>query len=306
MPLGADLRCRAPFVAASPLSRLPPRRRGGARRGGASRAWADDRRHHQGGHHATRPARGDARGAEWRGCPFGSHSGMRRGGAFRSRLAWSPSRRLDHHARRDRPRSLPEASLEVPARLAHQPVVPDAAPARPLEGAHQRALAAHVERQEVAVDPKALDASVVRELKAITIEGVSRPGWAVPAPPCAGATTQRGGTDGIPRVPGHEQAEDLRPNAAVRGILPDCLVTVVSVQWFGSEAVELTNETSTGQVANGLLFRHDERVAEHDRVALPPARGAISQHCAPCSVRRRPAAHLDGLDLHPVRGSDAS
>ena len=157
-----------------------------------------------------------------------------------------------------------------------------------------------------AVDPKALDASAVRELKAITIEGVSRPGWAVPAPPCAGATTQRGGTDGIPGFPRHEQAEDLRPNAAVRGILPDCLVTVVSVQWFGSEAVELTNETSTGQVANGRLFRHDERVAEHDRVALPPARGAISQHCAPCSVRRRPAAHLDGLDLHPVRGSDAS
>lgn len=34
--------------------------------------------------------------------------------------------------------------------------------------------------------------------------------------------------------------EDLQPNAAVRGILPECLVTVVSVQWFGSEALELT------------------------------------------------------------------
>ena len=34
--------------------------------------------------------------------------------------------------------------------------------------------------------------------------------------------------------------EDLQPNAAIRGILPDCLVTVVSVQWFGSEALELT------------------------------------------------------------------
>ena len=30
--------------------------------------------------------------------------------------------------------------------------------------------------------------------------------------------------------------EDLQPNASVRGILPDCLVTVVGVQWFGSEA----------------------------------------------------------------------
>ena len=36
--------------------------------------------------------------------------------------------------------------------------------------------------------------------------------------------------------------EDLQANAAVRGILPDALVTVVNVQWFGSEAVELTYE----------------------------------------------------------------
>ncbi len=34
--------------------------------------------------------------------------------------------------------------------------------------------------------------------------------------------------------------EDLQPNASVRGILPDGMVTVVSVQWFGSEALELT------------------------------------------------------------------
>ena len=52
--------------------------------------------------------------------------------------------------------------------------------------------------------------------------------------------------------------EDLQPNAAVRGIIPDALVTVVSVQWFGSEALELTYKTSTGKVANELLYRHDE------------------------------------------------
>ena len=52
--------------------------------------------------------------------------------------------------------------------------------------------------------------------------------------------------------------EDLRPNAAVRGILPDCLVTVVGVQWFGSEAVELTYKDPAGRVANVLLYRHDE------------------------------------------------
>lgn len=31
--------------------------------------------------------------------------------------------------------------------------------------------------------------------------------------------------------------EELKPNAAARGILPDGLATVVSVQWFGSEAL---------------------------------------------------------------------
>jgi hypothetical protein len=36
------------------------------------------------------------------------------------------------------------------------------------------------------------------------------------------------------------RVEDLQPNAAVRGILPHCLVTVVSAQWFGSEPLELT------------------------------------------------------------------
>ena len=52
--------------------------------------------------------------------------------------------------------------------------------------------------------------------------------------------------------------EDLQPQAAIRGIHPDCLVTVVSVQWFGSEALELTYKDPTGRVANELLYRHDE------------------------------------------------
>ncbi|MCI0388103.1 MAG: SNF2-related protein [Acidobacteria bacterium] len=52
--------------------------------------------------------------------------------------------------------------------------------------------------------------------------------------------------------------ENLTPNAAVRGILPGSLVTVVTVQWFGSEALELTYKTPEGKVANELLYRHDE------------------------------------------------
>src|SRR5262249_24543204 len=67
-----------------------------------------------------------------------------------------------------------------------------------------------------------------------------------------------------PRSSGHSgikrmsKLEDLQPHAAVRGILPESLVTVVTVQWFGSEALELTYKTPTGRVANELLYRHDE------------------------------------------------
>src|SRR6202166_4447252 len=62
--------------------------------------------------------------------------------------------------------------------------------------------------------------------------------------------------------------EDLQPTAAVRGILTDEVVTVVSVQWFGSEALELTYKGASGRVANELLYRHDEprlQVVEHGR-----------------------------------------
>src|SRR5271163_888776 len=52
--------------------------------------------------------------------------------------------------------------------------------------------------------------------------------------------------------------EELQPNAAIRGILPDQVVTIVNVQWFGSEALELTYKGASGRVANELLYRPDE------------------------------------------------
>lgn len=52
--------------------------------------------------------------------------------------------------------------------------------------------------------------------------------------------------------------EDLTPTASLRGILPNGLVTVVSAQWHGSEALELTYKNAEGKVANELLYRHDE------------------------------------------------
>jgi SNF2 family DNA or RNA helicase len=52
--------------------------------------------------------------------------------------------------------------------------------------------------------------------------------------------------------------EDLRPLAVVRGILPDATVTVVNVQWYGSDALELTYKDPAGRVGNLLLYRDDE------------------------------------------------
>ena len=52
--------------------------------------------------------------------------------------------------------------------------------------------------------------------------------------------------------------DDLRPRCAVRGVHPDGVVTVVSVQWFGSEALELTYKRPDGSVANELLYRDAE------------------------------------------------
>ena len=48
------------------------------------------------------------------------------------------------------------------------------------------------------------------------------------------------GAETISRLADTTRLEDLTPNTAVRGVLPDCLVTVLGVQWFGSEALELT------------------------------------------------------------------
>lgn len=58
--------------------------------------------------------------------------------------------------------------------------------------------------------------------------------------------------------------EELSPGAIVEGVRTDGPVTVVSAQWFGQSAVELTYKVeSTGSVGNQLLYRTDE---EHLRI----------------------------------------
>ena len=52
--------------------------------------------------------------------------------------------------------------------------------------------------------------------------------------------------------------EDLQPNAAVRGIAPDSAVTVVNVEWHGSDALTLVYRDPGGRVGQEILYRHDE------------------------------------------------
>src|SRR5271154_4412453 len=52
--------------------------------------------------------------------------------------------------------------------------------------------------------------------------------------------------------------EDLQADASVRGILPDALVTVVSVTWHGSDALTLVYRGPNGRVADEILYRHDQ------------------------------------------------
>lgn len=71
----------------------------------------------------------------------------------------------------------------------------------------------------------------------------------------AGRGVPSGGSAGLNRS---LRLEDLQPGAAVHGIVPDALASVVSVQWFGDDAIELTYKTATGKVANELVYRHVE------------------------------------------------
>jgi hypothetical protein len=56
--------------------------------------------------------------------------------------------------------------------------------------------------------------------------------------------------------------EDLKRGATVKGIMPDCMVTVVDVKWYGSAAVELTYKDPAGKPSVVLLYRDREPTME--------------------------------------------
>ncbi len=56
--------------------------------------------------------------------------------------------------------------------------------------------------------------------------------------------------------------EDLKRGATVKGVLPDCPVTVVDVRWYGSAAIELTYKDPAGKPNVELLYRDREPTME--------------------------------------------
>jgi hypothetical protein len=63
--------------------------------------------------------------------------------------------------------------------------------------------------------------------------------------------------------------ENLQPNATLRGILPDALVTVVNVQRFGSEALDLTDKEPDGA--------HNSLVQTWPEIMRPAREGGIAR-----------------------------
>ena len=68
--------------------------------------------------------------------------------------------------------------------------------------------------------------------------------------------------------------EELTPTAAVKGVLPDRLVTVVAAKWFGSEVVELTYKDPAGNLGHELIFRDREPTLSSTSMPLPDPRSS--------------------------------
>ena len=106
--------------------------------------------------------------------------------------------------------------------------------------------------------------------------------------------------------------EDLRPTTAVRDILPAAQIAVVTTQWLGSDALELTYKDSAGRVGNVLLYRHGEsrlEVVEQgrpwsfdgDRKAPSRRLQALPrQHTAAWTLGRRARCALSARGDHSV------
>lgn len=65
------------------------------------------------------------------------------------------------------------------------------------------------------------------------------------------------------------QLEELQPGTTVNGILSDCAVVVVNVDWHGNDALTLVYRRPDGQLGQEILFRNDEKRLAVVQAGLP-------------------------------------
>ncbi|MCP5179017.1 MAG: hypothetical protein H6994_03800 [Pseudomonadales bacterium] len=95
--------------------------------------------------------------------------------------------------------------------------------------------------------------------------------------------------------------EQLQIRASLRGIVPDAIVSIVNVQWYGSHALELTFKTADGKVANQILYRDNEPQLEIVEQGRPWSFDGDSARLHLGSrTQRIPLPHLfdPGLSIH--------
>ena len=52
--------------------------------------------------------------------------------------------------------------------------------------------------------------------------------------------------------------EELKPGLRINGLIPAEVITVIYAQWHGTDALELTYKTASGQVDQQVVFRNDQ------------------------------------------------
>ena len=63
--------------------------------------------------------------------------------------------------------------------------------------------------------------------------------------------------------------EELKPGSIIKGLSSDGTAKVVNVEWFGSQAIKVVYEDSTGRPKDKLVYRSDEPVLEVVKKGLP-------------------------------------
>src|SRR6202142_3812019 len=70
--------------------------------------------------------------------------------------------------------------------------------------------------------------------------------------------------------------EAITRGSAVKGILPDGLVTISDVRWIGTVAIEVTYKDASGRLGNELLYRDREPTLETAEAGRPWSFGGES------------------------------